>query len=151
MRSAALSWGQIPRGAGLSTEEAACHAGRGGPMRRDEGRMAVTESTTQAARPRRPERHRGGALRARPPVPQARLRAAAGALVAVAAVLIPLSRLSAGTTDPEALALVGASLAAMLLFATAWLDVLAWRLTGDARSVYLAAGALSVAAVPVLM
>ncbi len=40
---------------------------------------------------------------------------------------------------------------AALLVASAWLDVVVWRLTGDARSVYLAAAALSLAAVPVVL
>jgi signal transduction histidine kinase len=84
-------------------------------------------------------------------VPDHRLRAAGYALAALAAVLIPVSRLSAGTADTEVLALVGASLAATLLFTAAWLDVVVWRLTGDARSVYLAAAALSLAALPLVL
>ena len=80
-----------------------------------------------------------------------RLRAAATALAVIAVVLIPVSRHAAGTADADALALVGASLAATLLFAAAWLNVIVWRLTGDARSVYLAAAALSLAAVPVVL
>src|SRR5262245_49831659 len=85
------------------------------------------------------------------PVPVVRLRAAAGALALVAAVLTAVSRFGAGTADPDALALVGASLTATLLFAAAWFNVLVWRITGDARSVYLAAAALSLAAAPVLL
>jgi hypothetical protein len=69
----------------------------------------------------------------------------------VAAVLIPGSRLAAGTADTDLLALAGACLAATLLFATAWINVVVWRLTADARSVYLAAVALSLAAVPVML
>jgi signal transduction histidine kinase len=80
-----------------------------------------------------------------------RLRAAGWTLAGIAVVLIPISRLSAGTADIEVLALVGASLAATLLFAAGWLNVVVWRLTGDARSVYLAAAALSLAAVPVVL
>ncbi|HKE73570.1 MAG TPA: HAMP domain-containing sensor histidine kinase [Acidimicrobiales bacterium] len=80
-----------------------------------------------------------------------RLRAAAWTMAGIAAVLFSLSRHTAGTLDPDVLALVGASVAATLLFATAWLDVLVWRLTGDPRSVFLAAAALSLAAVPILM
>src|SRR5262245_44437786 len=85
------------------------------------------------------------------PAPVPRLRAAGCVLAVIAAVLIPVSRLAAGSTDADVLAVVGASLVATLLFATAWLDVLAWRLTGDARSVYLAAAALSLATVPVVV
>jgi signal transduction histidine kinase len=85
------------------------------------------------------------------PVPVPRLRGAACALVVVALVLIPISRLAAGAADPDDLALVGASVAAGLLFATALLDILVWRLTGDARAVYLAAGVLSLGAVPILL
>jgi len=83
--------------------------------------------------------------------PRPQLRAAAYTLAGIAVVLIPVGRLSAGTADTEALALVGASLAATLLFAAGWLNVVVWRLTGDARSVYLAAAALSLAAVPVVL
>jgi signal transduction histidine kinase len=96
-------------------------------------------------------RHPGGSSPAAGPVPAHRLRAAGYTLAAIAVVLIPFSRLAAGAADADALALVGASLAATLLFATAWLDVLVWRMTADTRSVYLAAAALSLAAVPVVM
>ncbi|HEY7068838.1 MAG TPA: HAMP domain-containing sensor histidine kinase [Acidimicrobiales bacterium] len=90
-----------------------------------------------------------GRLLATSPLPQ--LRAAGVALALVAAVLLPGSRLAAGTADIDLLSLAGACLAATLLFATAWINVVVWRLTGDARSVYLAAAALSLAAVPVLL
>jgi len=91
-----------------------------------------------------------GSMPAAAPAPVPRLRAAGCVLAVLAAVLIPVSRLAAGSTDADVLAVVGASLVATLLFASAWLDVLAWRLTADARSVYLAAAALSLAAVPVV-
>ena len=99
----------------------------------------------------RGEPHHGQAPSAAGPVPVARLRAAGSALAVIAVVLIPVSRLAAGTADTDALALVGASLVAMLLVASAWLDVVVWRLTRDPRSVYLAAAALSLAAVPVVL
>jgi hypothetical protein len=52
-----------------------------------------------------------------------RLRAAGWTLAGIAVVLIPISRLSAGTADIEVLALVGASLAATLLFAAGWRSI----------------------------
>jgi signal transduction histidine kinase len=94
--------------------------------------------------------YHAGTTRAGPPAAVPRLRGAGCALAVIALVLIPVSRVGGRTVDPEVLALVAASLAATLLFATAWLDVLVWRLTEDARSVYLAAAALSLAAVPVV-
>ena len=112
---------------------------------------ADTEHTERAEDLGRRERHHGAAPSAAGPVPVSRLRAAGSALAVIAVVLIPVSRLAGGTADTDALALVGASLAAMLLVASAWLDVLVWRLTGDSRSVYLAAAALSLAAVPVAL
>ena len=112
---------------------------------------AVTAHTEQAEDLGRRERHHGAAPTAAGPVPVSRLRAAGSALAVIAVVLIPVSRLAGGTADTDALALVGASLAAMLLVASAWLDLLVWRLTGDSRSVYLAAAALSLAAIPVAL
>src|SRR5262245_48282947 len=106
---------------------------------------------TRRGRPPGGSRPAAGADPGEDPVVVSRLRAAAWTLAAVAAVLFSLSRHAAGTVDPDVLAVVGASVAATLLFATAWLDVLVWRLTGDPRSVFLAAAALSLAAVPVLM
>lgn len=78
------------------------------------------------------------------------LRVAGYTLAAISAVLIAGSRLGADAADSHLVALVGASMAATLLFAVAWLNVVVWRVTGDSRSVYLAAAALSLAAVPVV-
>src|SRR5262245_65201195 len=83
------------------------------------------------------EQRAGRALLAASPVPQ--LRAAGIVLALVAAVLIPAGRVAAGAADTDLLALAGACLAATLLFATAWINVVVWRLTGDGRAVYLAA------------
>jgi signal transduction histidine kinase len=111
--------------------------------------MTRAEHIWQAAASRGVPRH--GAQFPGGPVPRPRLRAAGAALAVVAAVMVPVSRLAAGPADPAVLALVGASVAATLLFAAAWLNVVGWRITGDARSVYLAAVALSLAAGPVVL
>ncbi len=105
----------------------------------------------QARGPARRARHSDDPVVGAGPVRDARLRTAGVTLAIVALVLIPVSRLAAGTADTDVLSLVGASLAALLLFASAWLDVIVWRLTGDARSVYLAAATLSLGAVPVVL
>jgi signal transduction histidine kinase len=111
--------------------------------------MKSYESVGQPAGLVSGEQRDGRSLLAARPVPQ--LRAAGIVLVVIAVVLIPVSRLDAGTADTDVLALVAASLAATMLFASAWLDILVWRLTEDARSVYLAAAVLSLAAVPVVL
>jgi signal transduction histidine kinase len=92
----------------------------------------------------------GGSRRAVSPDSASRLRAAGCTLAILAAVLVLVSRLPGSAADTQDLALVGASLTATLLCAAAWLDVLVWRLTAEARSVYLAAAVLSLAAVPVI-
>ena len=107
--------------------------------------MRGADDTGLAKRPGPREWQPGGYPPATTRGPDPRVRAAGYTLAVIAAVLIPASRLSAGSADVDALALVGASLVATLLFAGAWLDIVNWRLTGDARSVYMAAAALSLA------
>jgi signal transduction histidine kinase len=73
------------------------------------------------------------------------------ALALAAGLLGGMSLVPAGSLDSAALATVGAVLATTLTFGVAWVNVVVWRMTGDQRSVFLAAAALCLAVFPLTL
>jgi len=94
---------------------------------------------------------RGRSMRAGGQIPVRQLRASAIGLASLGIVVAILSHLSGLALDARTLAIVGASLATALTFALAWLNLLAYRLAGDPRSLYIAVAAVCLGTFPLTL